>query len=291
MDISAPSTATSLTSLLLFLSHSLHVFNRVVLVCFQSSTIDLTAAILANDFEYVNSKWIVINNCATRASLAVLSELKEIPFIISIAESNGNETVKQIEAMLDTRHEIAHATHLVILNDPAANDDHSTELFLAFAKKFVLLHIVSWRNGLKLLTKRTWFDTDSFIRSGNISDDEHSRWADLNGALPYNNINYVMLCVPPFLIKTKGIYEGQEVTSVGGIEVETVTTVANQMRISPRFFAVDFTTKTSSEQCYDCVIRDKYYEHEYTVSKVKLPALKIEIIAKTESGIGFQDFQ
>lgn len=285
---------TSIASLLLFLSQSLHVSNPVVLLCFQTNTVDLTTAILTNDFQHVRSKWMVINNCASPTALSTISQLKQIPFIISVVDTNGNETVAQISAMHDACPKIAQTTHLVILDDPDAKEHASETLFAEFAEKFLLLHILSWHSDLKLLTKRTWFKDDIFIRSDVIvHDDEHRRWStDLADFIPpYRNVNYVLLCVPPFLIKTKGVVDGRVVTSVGGMEVDTVSLVAAQMQVLPRFFAVDFTTTTSTEQCYDCVIRDEYYEHTYFVRNMRSQAIAIEQIVKTSKGRGFQEFQ
>lgn len=295
MAILALPDGTSIATLLLFLSKSLHVSNPVVLFCFQSSTVDLATAILTNDFPHVHSKWMVINNCASPKALSTLAQLqREIPFIISVVETNKNETVAQISAMHDACPRIAQTTHLVIVNDQNAKMHRSEALFAEFAEKFVLLHILMWRSGLQLLTKRTWFKDDFFIRSGNlIHDDEYRRWStDLAHSIPYRNVNYVLLCVPPFLIKTKGIVGGRDVTSIGGMEVDTVSLVAAQMQVLPRFFAVDFTTTTSTAQCYDCVIRDEYYEHTYFVRNMRLSsALAVEQIKKTSKDRGFQDFQ
>lgn len=288
---------TSLVSLLLFLSQSLHVLNPVVLFCFQFETVDLTTAILSSKFQHVHSKWMVINNCASPQALSTLSQLKDIPFIISVVDSNNNETFAQITAMHDACPKIAQTTHLVIVNDPNAIDKQSEILLTELADRFLLLHILTWRPSLKLLTKRTWFKDDSLVvqsaATGVIHDDEYRRWStDISDSIPpYRNVNYVLLCVPPYLIKTKGVVGGRDVTSVAGMEVDTVGLVASEMKVLPRFFAVDFTTTTSTEECYDCVIRDEYYEHTYQVRNMRLPAERIEQIVKTSKDRGFQDFQ
>lgn len=304
MAVAAPlphdgTNSPAMATLLLFLSQSLHVSNPVVLLCYQRTTVDLATAILSHlmHLAHVHSKWMVINNCGSATALLALSRLTEIPFIISVVDSNGRETAALLTAMHDACPTIAQTTHLLILDDPLASVRRSEALFTAFAAKFVVLHILSWHHppGMRLVTKRTWFAHESFLAPASVAlngvvihDDEHRRWSrDMAASIAYRQLNYALVWVPPFAIKTSGGGRAA-VTSVAGIEVDTVALVAARMQVAPHFVAAHI----ANEECSDeCVMRDDYYERVYVQRDVQSSSvMRVAQMVETSEDKGLQDF-